>query len=103
MQISKLEELRNEAYENAKITKDRVKLFHDKFIIRKDFVPGQNVLLYNSMLHIFLGKLKPRWTGPFIAKTVFLHSAVEISDTKNGNNFKVNGQCLNFLGIGAGK
>ena len=29
LQISKLEELRNEAYENTKITKDRVKIFHD--------------------------------------------------------------------------
>jgi len=35
LQISKLEELRNEAYENAKITKDRVKIFHDKHIIKK--------------------------------------------------------------------
>ena len=46
LQISELEELRNEAYENAKITKDRVKIFHDKHIIRKIFVPGQKVLLY---------------------------------------------------------
>ena len=38
LQISKLDELRNEAYENAKITKHRVKVFHDKFIIRKTFV-----------------------------------------------------------------
>ena len=36
LQISKLEELRNEAYENAKITEDRVKIFHDKHIIRKN-------------------------------------------------------------------
>ena len=27
-------------------------------------------------------------------KTVFPHGAVEICDPKNGNNFKVNGQCL---------
>ena len=37
LQISELEELKNEAYENAKITKDRVKIFHDKHIIRKTF------------------------------------------------------------------
>ena len=94
LQISELEELRNEAYENAKITKDRVKIFHDKHIIRKTFVPGQKVLLYNSRLHLFPGKLKSRWTGPFVVKTVFSHGAVEISDTKNGNDFKVNGQRL---------
>ena len=94
LQIFKLEELRNEAYENARITKDRVKIFYDKHIIRKTFVPGQKVLLYNSRLHLFSGKLKSRWTGPFVVKTVFPHGAVEISDTKIGNDFKVNGQRL---------
>ena len=94
LQISELEELRNEAYENAKITKYRVNIFHDKHIIRKTFVPGQKVLLYNFRLHLFPGKLKSRWTGPFVVKIVFSHGAVEISDTKNGNDFKVNGQRL---------
>ena len=94
MQIFELEELRNEAYENAKIMKDRVKIFHDKFIMRKTFVPGQKVLLYNSRLHLFLGKLKSRWTWPFVIKTVFSHGELEIYDTKNGNELKVNGQHL---------
>ena len=56
--------------------------------------PGQKVLLYNSRLHLFPGKLKSRWTGLFVVKTVFPHGAVEISDTKNGNDFKVNDQRL---------
>ena len=86
--------MRNEAYENARITKSRVKVFHDKFIMRKTFVPGQKILLYNFRFHLFSGKLKSRWTGSFIVKTVFSHGAVEISDTKNRNDFKVNGQRL---------
>ena len=44
LEIFELEELRNKAYENARITKYRVKIFHDKHIIRKTFVPGQKVL-----------------------------------------------------------
>ena len=60
LQISELEELRNEACENVKITKDRVKIFHDKHIIRKIFIPGQKALLYNSRLHLFSRKLKSR-------------------------------------------
>jgi len=40
LQFFKLEELRNGRYENAKITKSRVKVFHDKFIMRKTFIPG---------------------------------------------------------------
>ena len=46
LQIFELEELRNEAYENANIAKDRVKVFHNKFIMRKTFVSGQKVLFY---------------------------------------------------------
>ena len=81
----------------------KIKIFHVKFIMRKTFVPRQKVLLYNYKLHLVPGKMKSRWTGPFIIKTVFLHGTVEISDTKNENNFKLNGQRLNFLGIGADK
>ena len=62
--------------------------------MRKTFVQRQKVLLYNSRLHLFSEKLKSRWTGPFIVKTVFSHGAIEIYDPKNGNEFKVNGQRL---------
>ena len=62
--------------------------------MRKTFVPGQKVFLYNFRLHLFLGKLKSRWTSPFIVKTVFSDGAIEICNPKNGNKFKVNGQRL---------
>jgi len=39
LQIFELEELTNDAYENATIMKDRVKVFHNKYIIREAFVP----------------------------------------------------------------
>ena len=71
----------------------RVKIFHDKHIIRKIFVPRQKVLLYNSRLHHFSKKLKSRWTEPFVVKIMFSHSVVKICDPKNGNEFKVNGHC----------
>ena len=86
--------MRNEAYENAKITKSRIKISHDKFIMRKTFIHGQKVLLYNSRLHLFPRKLKSRWTGSFIVNTVFPHGAIEIYDPTNGNEFKINGQYL---------
>ena len=80
-----------------KITKNRVKVFHDKFIMRKTFVPKQKVLLYNFRIYLFPGKLKSRWTRLFIAKIVFPHGAVEISDPNSGNDFKVNGQRLKLF------
>ena len=57
LQLDKLEEIRNDAYDCAKWYKDRIKLMHDQVIIRKEFQSGQKVLLYNSCLHLFSGKL----------------------------------------------
>ena len=94
LQINELEELRNDAYENSKIHKARTKAFHDKSILRKTFDVGQKVLLYNSRLHIFPGKLRSKWSGPFIVKNVYTHGAVDIENPRNGNVFKVNGQRL---------
>ena len=60
LQLNELEELRNEAYDNAKIYKDKTKKWHDQNILRKEFRVGELVLLYNSNLKLFLGKLKSR-------------------------------------------
>ncbi|KAI5323286.1 hypothetical protein L3X38_032358 [Prunus dulcis] len=92
LQMNELEEVRNDAYENSRIYKERTKVFHEKNILRKNFEPSQLVLLYNSRLHLFPGKLRTKWTGPFIVKRVFLCGTVEVEDPKNGNIFKVNGQ-----------
>ena len=94
LQMNELDELRHESYENSRIYKEKVKLFHDKNIVRNTFKPHQNVLLYNSRLHIFPGKLRSRWIRPFIVKIVHPYGAVEIENSKNGKLFKVNGQRL---------
>ena len=94
LQMNELDELRRELYESSRIYKEKVKLFHDKNIIRKTFEPHQKVLLYNSRLHIFQGKLRSRWTRPFIVKIVHPYGAVEIENPENGKLFKVIGQCL---------
>jgi len=91
LQISELKEIRNEAFENAKITKSRTKIFHDQVIHREIFVLQQKVLLYNSRLHIFAKKLNTHWTRPYTVRTVFPQGAMEIVDRKNGEGFKVNG------------
>ncbi|KAI3453495.1 hypothetical protein Pfo_010158 [Paulownia fortunei] len=92
LQINELEELRNDAYENSKIYKARIKDFHDNKISRKIFEVGQKVLLYNSRLHLFLGKLRSRWSGPFVVKKVYPYGAIVIENPRNGNIFKVNRQ-----------
>ncbi|KAB2595254.1 hypothetical protein D8674_017561 [Pyrus ussuriensis x Pyrus communis] len=63
-------------------------------ILRKEFHQGMKVLLYDSRLRLFPGKLKSRWVGPFKVLQTFPHGAVEIENMKNGTSFKVNGQRL---------
>ena len=62
--------------------------------MRKHFEPNQKVILYDSRLHMFLEKLKSRWTGPYIVRRVYPHGAIDVEDPKDGNVFKVNGQWL---------
>ena len=41
LQLNEMEEFRNNAYENAKIYKDKAKRWHDKHIQKRDFEVGQ--------------------------------------------------------------
>ena len=93
MQLSELEEFRNEAYENAKIYKEKTKSWHNKHIARKEFDPGQRVLLFNSWLKLFPGKLKSSWLGPFTVTQVFPYGGAKIMHAEKGT-FKVNAQRL---------
>ncbi|GJT37980.1 reverse transcriptase domain-containing protein [Tanacetum coccineum] len=94
MQLNELAELRDGAYENTRIYKERTKKWHDSRLRGdKDFKVGDKVLLYNSRLKMYPGKLKSKWSGPNIVKTVYPHGAIEITD-RDGFSFKVNGQRL---------
>ncbi|KAG7564179.1 Reverse transcriptase domain [Arabidopsis suecica] len=92
IQLNDLNEIRLEAYESSKIYKERTKFFHDKKIITKDFQVGDQVLLFNSRLKLFPGKLKSRWSGPFCVTEVRPYGAVTLAG-KSGD-FTVNGQRL---------
>ncbi|KAM1185754.1 hypothetical protein ACFX2G_015334 [Malus domestica] len=93
-QLNELDEIRHEAYENACIYKEKTKAFHDKMIRGKTFAIGQKVLLFNSRLRLFPGKLRSKWIGPFVITNVFVHGAVQIQSLKTGHEFKVNGHRL---------
>ena len=84
LQLSELDEFRNEAYETARIYKEKTKAWHDKHITRKEFTAGQQVLLFNSRLKLFPGKLKSRWSGPFTVTKVFSHGGAEVSHPEKG-------------------
>ncbi|XP_062100173.1 uncharacterized protein LOC133806052 [Humulus lupulus] len=98
MHLNELDEFGNEAFENAKIYKKRTKAWHDKNLLRKEFQPGHQVLLFNSRLRLFPGKLKSRWSSPYTVVKVFPYGSVEVQG-KNNETFKVNSQRLKpYLG-----
>ncbi|GJR70486.1 reverse transcriptase domain-containing protein [Tanacetum coccineum] len=92
LQINKLDELRLEAYESSVSYKERMKRWHDKRINpTTEYEKGDKVLLFNSRLRLFPGKLKSRWYGPFTVSRTLKSRAIELCD-KDGNEFIVNRQ-----------
>ena len=94
LDINELEELRNDAYLNSKIAKDKMNRWHDQLIARKHFQKGDQVPIYDSKLHLFPGKLKSRWIGLFTIQEVYLNGLVDLLNAKDKRVFKVNGQRL---------
>ncbi|XP_010501857.1 PREDICTED: uncharacterized protein LOC104779173 [Camelina sativa] len=93
IQLNELDEIRHNAYENARIYKERTKAYHDKKIIPKSFAPNDQVLLFNCRLKLFPGKLRSRWSRPFKIKEGKPYGAVVLLNDR-GEPFTVNGQRL---------
>ncbi|XP_070050368.1 uncharacterized protein [Nicotiana tomentosiformis] len=64
-QLNELDEFRYHAYTSSSLYKEKMKYLHDKYIRNKEFKECDFVLLFNSRLRMFPGKLKSKWSGPF--------------------------------------
>ncbi|XP_076917089.1 uncharacterized protein LOC143577025 [Bidens hawaiensis] len=92
-QIHELEDLRDHAYAHSYNYKLKTKELHDRKLRGdKQFKCRDRVLLYNSRLSLFPGKLNSRWSGRFTITEVFLYGTIEIED--ESGKFKVNGHRL---------
>ncbi|XP_059302318.1 uncharacterized protein LOC132054292 [Lycium ferocissimum] len=88
-QLNELDEFLFRAYVSSSFYKARMKHFHDKKILKREFNPGYCVLLFNSRLR----------SSPFEVTQVFPHGAIEIM-CPSGDRIKVNGQWdKNYLGL----
>ncbi|CAN6704228.1 unnamed protein product [Malus baccata var. baccata] len=94
LQLNELDEIRHEAYDNASIYKQKTKAFHDNMIRGKSLSIGQKVLLFNSRLRLFPGKLRSKWIGPFVITNISSYGAIQIQSLKTGHEFQVNGHRL---------
>nr|GEV66877.1 reverse transcriptase domain-containing protein [Tanacetum cinerariifolium] len=88
LQLNKLSELCDQAYENSLIYKERTKKLYDDKIKNRIFNVGDQVLLF-SRLKIFSGKLKSRWSGPFTISKIYPYGTAKLIHL-DGCNFKVN-------------
>ncbi|XP_070004231.1 uncharacterized protein [Nicotiana sylvestris] len=88
-QLNELDEFWYHAYTSSSLYKEKMKYLHDKYIHNKEFKEGDLVLLFNSRLKMFLGKLKSKWSGPFEVVNLTPFGAL---DLKNNNDevFRVN-------------
>ena len=89
-----LDEWRNEAYESARLFKEKVKIWHDKKIIKREFKVGDQVLLFNSRFKYSAGKLKSKWEGPKVIQEVYRSGAIRLRGDIRGKPHVVNGQRL---------
>nr|GEZ01486.1 reverse transcriptase domain-containing protein [Tanacetum cinerariifolium] len=89
LQINELHELRDQAYENSIIYNEKTKKLHDYKFKNRIFNVSDQVLLLNSRLKIFSGKLKTHWSGPFTITKVYPDGTAKLSHA-DGSNFKVN-------------
>ena len=99
MQLNELDKWRLMAYDNSFFFKERAKKYHDAKIQQPaQFNLGDFMLLFNSRLKLFPGKLKSRWSGPFKVRKVFPYGTMELEHPEKGI-FKVKDQRLKtYLG-----
>ncbi|XP_070046443.1 uncharacterized protein [Nicotiana tomentosiformis] len=88
--LNELNEFWYHAYESSSLYREKMKYLHDKYIWKKEFKAGDLVLLFNSRLMIFPGKLKSKWSGPFEIVSVTPFGALDLKN-KNNEIFGVNG------------
>ena len=90
LQLVELETLRLEAYDNSRLYKEKVKAVHDKHIKRREFRPGELVLLYNSRLRLITGKLRSRWERPYRVEKAEPYGVFHLNHPSSSKFIKVN-------------
>ncbi|XP_070007337.1 uncharacterized protein [Nicotiana sylvestris] len=92
-QLNELDEFRYHGYTSSSLYKEKMKYIHNK-----EFKEGDLVLLFNSRLRMFPGKLKSKWSGPFEVVNVTPFGALDLKN-KSDEVFRVNGHRIkHYLG-----
>src|SRR3954471_22026295 len=84
----------------CKLFKEKIKRWHDKRIQKREFNVGDYVLLGNSRLRFFVGKLLSKWEGPYAIEEVYRSGAIKINNFEGTNPKVVNGQRIKHYILG---
>nr|GEV49603.1 reverse transcriptase domain-containing protein [Tanacetum cinerariifolium] len=99
LQLNELNELRDQAYENSLIYKEKTKKIHDSKIKNRIFNVGDWVLLFNSHLKIFLRKLKTRWFTEVKATRTPMETQKPLLKDEVGEEIPVNPKVLHLHAV----
>ncbi|XP_057759091.1 uncharacterized protein LOC130979628 [Arachis stenosperma] len=94
LQLQELENLRVKANDNSRLYKEKMKVVHDKHIKRREFRPGELVLLYNSRLRLMSSKLRSRWEVLYRVEKAEPYGVFHLSRPSSSKFIKVNGHRL---------
>ncbi|RVW19094.1 Retrovirus-related Pol polyprotein from transposon 17.6 [Vitis vinifera] len=93
LDLNEMEELRNDAYINSKVAKQRMKRWHDQLISNKEF--GKDKESYSMIKAPYLSwEAQVKVDRPFIIHQVHLNGVVELLNSNSTDTFKVNGHRL---------
>lgn len=93
--LEEFDEFQLQAYENTKIYKEKMKKWHDSHIIKRTFELRQQVLLFNTHLKLFPGKLRSKWSELYIVVNVTPHGAMELREKATNQTFGLMGNVSN--------
>jgi hypothetical protein len=97
LQLNELDEIKQDAIQWMILVQKWRTEWHDKFIQKKHFQPGDWALLFDSQFKTFKGKLTTYWLGPYEIDIVYDNGAVKIKTIDDGQvSFVVNGHRLKF-------
>jgi hypothetical protein len=95
--LNELDEIRQDAIQRTILVQNQRRKWHDKFIKKKHFQPGDWALLFDSQFKTFKGNLTTRWLGPYEVDIVYDNGAIKIKTIDDGEvSFVVNGHQLKF-------
>jgi hypothetical protein len=95
--LNELDEIRKDVIQWIILVQNQRSKWHDKFINKKHFQPGDWALSFDSRFKTFKGKLTTRWLGPYEINTVYDNGAIKVKTIDDGQvSFVVNGHRLKF-------